>query len=88
MFLCFLTALWFHNVTSLDFGVAFNVFWRHLELSAYKDVYGNKDPLAATRAIQIAERAIKTLQELPGDYRDFYARRIIGRIQSKACSQF
>ncbi|XP_033100128.1 tRNA wybutosine-synthesizing protein 5-like isoform X2 [Anneissia japonica] len=86
----FIPALWFHNVTSLDFGVAVNVFWRHLDPSAYdhKDVYGNKDPLAATRAIQIADRAIKTLHELPDDYRDFYARRIIGKIQSKACSQF
>uniref|UniRef100_A0A090XAE1 JmjC domain-containing protein n=1 Tax=Ixodes ricinus TaxID=34613 RepID=A0A090XAE1_IXORI len=26
----FIPALWFHNMTALDFGVAVNIFWRHL----------------------------------------------------------
>ena len=61
------------------------MFWRHLEAKAYdnKDIYGNKDPVAATRAMQIADRAIKALEELPEEYRDFYARRMVARIQTK-----
>lgn len=49
-----------------------------------KDTYGNKDPLPASRAFQIADRAIKALEELPEEYRDFYARRLINRIEKKA----
>ncbi|NXT93333.1 TYW5 protein, partial [Anhinga rufa] len=48
------------------------------------DTYGNKDPTAASRAIQILDRALKTLEELPEEYRDFYARRMVLRIQEKA----
>ncbi|WAR09939.1 TYW5-like protein [Mya arenaria] len=82
----FIPALWFHNVISLDFGVAVNVFWKHLDDQMYdnKDTYGNKDPLPAGRAFQIADRAIKALEELPEEYRDFYARRLINRIENKA----
>lgn len=62
-----------------------NVFWRHLPAESYdkKDPYGNKDPTAATRALQALERALHTLDELPPDYRDFYGRRMIQRIQSR-----
>ncbi|XP_035754989.1 tRNA wybutosine-synthesizing protein 5 isoform X2 [Egretta garzetta] len=66
----FIPALWFHNVISEEFGVALNVFWKH--------------PTAASRAIQILDRALKTLEELPEEYRDFYARRMVLRIQEKA----
>lgn len=63
-----------------------NVFWKHLDDDMYdnKDTYGNKDPLPASRAFQIADRAIKALEELPEEYRDFYARRLINRIEKKA----
>lgn len=82
----FIPALWFHNVISLEFGVAVNVFWKHLDDDKYdnKDTYGNKDPLPATRAFQIVDRAIKALEELPDVYRDFYARQLIQRIEKKA----
>ncbi|XP_061413585.1 tRNA wybutosine-synthesizing protein 5 isoform X1 [Lethenteron reissneri] len=81
----FIPALWFHNVTSLEFGVAVNVFWRHLPLDAYDrtDTYGNKDPVAAARAVQILERALKTLAELPPDYQHFYGQRMILTVQRK-----
>ena len=71
---------------SLDFGISVNVFWKHLDNKFYdtKDVYGNKDPLPASRAFQIVDRALKTLEELPDGYRDFYARRLMDRIKSKA----
>ena len=83
----FIPALWFHNVVSLDFSVAVNVFWRHLDAKLYdsKDTYGNKDPIPAQRAQQIVDRALKTLEELPDDYRDFYARCMVTRIESKSC---
>ena len=63
-----------------------NVFWRHLKAESYdrKDPYGNKDPVAAAKALQLLERALQALGELPPDYRDFYARRMVLRIQSSA----
>ncbi|KAM4608418.1 tRNA wybutosine-synthesizing protein 5 [Polymixia lowei] len=86
--LLFIPALWFHNTVALQFGVGVNVFWRHLPAESYdkKDPYGNKDPLTATRALQTLERALHTLEELPPDYRDFYGRRMIQRIQQRTYS--
>ncbi|KAM7407875.1 hypothetical protein PAMA_003574 [Pampus argenteus] len=85
--LLFIPALWFHNTLALQFGVGVNVFWRHLPADSYdkKDPYGNKDPVAATRALKALERALHTLDELPPDYRDFYGRRMIQRIQKRTC---
>ncbi|XP_062390078.1 tRNA wybutosine-synthesizing protein 5 isoform X1 [Sardina pilchardus] len=86
--LLFIPALWFHNTLALHFGVGVNVFWRHLPENFYdkKDPYGNKDPVAAARALQALERALGVLDELPADYRDFYARRMVLRIQSRSYS--
>lgn len=85
----FIPSLWFHNVISLDFGVAVNVFWKNLEPKFYdtRDTYGNKDPLPAQKAQQIVDRALKALEELPDDYRDFYARRLVSRIEEKSYKQ-
>ncbi|KAM4626500.1 tRNA wybutosine-synthesizing protein 5 isoform 1-T3 [Discoglossus pictus] len=84
----FIPALWFHNTVAEEFGVGVNVFWKHLPSECYDktDTYGNKDPTAASRAVQILDRALKTLEELPEEYRDFYARRMVLRIQDKAYS--
>ncbi|XP_034780395.2 tRNA wybutosine-synthesizing protein 5 isoform X1 [Acipenser ruthenus] len=84
----FIPALWFHNTLALQFGVGVNIFWRHLPPACYDrtDTYGNKDPMAAARAMQVLERALRTLEELPEEYRDFYARRMVLKIQSKAYS--
>lgn len=62
------------------------MFWKHLPPESYdkKDPYGNKDPVAANRALQALERTLGILEELPPDYRDFYARRMVLRIQSRA----
>ncbi|XP_005099470.1 tRNA wybutosine-synthesizing protein 5 [Aplysia californica] len=81
----FIPALWFHNMTYEDFGVAVNVFWRHLDPSLYdsKDPYGNRDPVPAQRAAQIMDRAMKALEELPEDYRDFYARGLCHKIRNR-----
>jgi len=83
----FVTALWFHNVLNIDCGVAVNVFWRQLSADQYDqtDTYGNKDLVAAARAGQVIDRAIKLLDTLPDDYKDFYARKLIARIESRAC---
>ncbi|KAM6178987.1 tRNA wybutosine-synthesizing protein 5 isoform 2-T2 [Rhynchocyon petersi] len=85
----FIPALWFHNVISEEFGVGVNVFWKHLPSECYDktDTYGNKDPTAASRAAQILDRALKTLADLPEEYRDFYARRMVLHIQDKAYSK-
>ena len=81
----FIPALWFHNVIALDFSVGVNVFWRHLPKNYYdqKDIYGNKDPVAVSRAMQMVDKVIKNLEELPEEYRDFYSRTIVSKIQSK-----
>ncbi|XP_049831261.1 tRNA wybutosine-synthesizing protein 5-like [Schistocerca gregaria] len=85
----FIPALWFHNTLALDNGIAVNVFWKHLpeELYDKKDVYGNKDPIPAARAIQMTENATKLLETLPGEYRDFYCRRMIAILENKLCGQ-
>jgi len=88
IYLCIgVAALWFHNVVNLACGVAVNVFWRHLSPEHYdrSDTYGNKDLVTAARARQIIDRAVSLLDTLPEEYRDFYARKLIARIQSKAC---
>lgn len=81
----FIPALWFHNVQALEFSVAVNTFWRHLDDAVYdkKDVYGNKDLLPAQRAFQLVDKAITTLAELPDEYRDFYAQRLVNNIKSQ-----
>jgi len=81
----FIPSLWFHNVTSVDFGVAVNVFWRHLDSELYdkKDIYGNKDLIPATQSMQMMEKIIKNLDKLPVEYRDFYARRMICTLENK-----
>ncbi|XP_033728056.1 tRNA wybutosine-synthesizing protein 5-like [Pecten maximus] len=81
----FIPALWFHNVIYKDYGVAVNVFWKHLNDSQYdhRDIYGNKDHVPFSRAQQILDRALKTLEELPEEYQSFYGHRLISRIERK-----
>ena len=78
-------ALWFHNVLNEEWGVAVNVFWRHLAEKHYdaKDVYGNRDVVQYTRASQCLERAMTHLRELPAVYADFYARRLVQKLETK-----
>lgn len=81
----FIPALWFHNVTALEFGVAVNVFWRHLGEGFYdgKDTYGNRDPPQVQRAMQVVERAVKMLSELPEEHRQFYSQRLLSHLEGK-----
>lgn len=81
----FIPALWFHHVTALEFAVAVNVFWRQLPTELYdsKDPYGNKDPLPAQRALQMVDRAVKQLDALPDDHKDFYLLRLISSLENK-----
>ena len=75
-----LSALWFHNIKSLDtHAVSVNVFWRHLSADFYepKDVYGNKDLVPFSRTIgQLAKSLNELDKQLPSVYVDFYARRL------------
>ena len=81
----FIPAMWFHNVIALDFSIAINMFYKHIEDNLYdqKDVYGNKDPIPASRAAQMVDKAISMLNELPPEYKDFYSRILISKIESK-----
>ena len=81
----FIPALWFHNMQALEFSVAVNLFWKHLEDSFYdkKDIYGNKDLVQAQRAFQTMDKSLQALKGLPRDYEDFYIRRMISTPQSK-----
>ncbi|CAG5865888.1 tRNA wybutosine-synthesizing protein 5 [Menidia menidia] len=87
--LLFIPALWFHNTLALQFGVGVNVFWRHLPEDSYdkKDPYGNKDPVAAARALHALERALNMIDELPPEYKEFYGQRMIQRIQKRTCCE-
>ena len=75
--------MWFHNVTSLQFGVAINIFWRHLEKDAYdkSDPYGNKDPVVANKAIVLLNKAMKELDSLPDEYKQFYYRQMVSKVK-------
>ncbi|KAJ9601316.1 hypothetical protein L9F63_000538 [Diploptera punctata] len=81
----FIPALWFHNALALDFGIAVNVFWKNLEEKHYdkSDVYGNKDPIPATRALQAVNNGRKQLDNLPREYKDFYIRRMIAMLETE-----
>ena len=76
---------WLHNVKNIDFTVAVNFFWKNLDNSMYatNDVFGNKDLIPAQRAKQILSRALKALEELPPEFREFYGRSMIGIIEEK-----
>ncbi|XP_037512446.1 tRNA wybutosine-synthesizing protein 5 isoform X2 [Rhipicephalus sanguineus] len=81
----FIPALWFHNMTALDFGIAVNVFWRNLDASLYdkKDPYGNKDLIPACNALTSVDKAMKQLQLLPFDCQQFYALKMISHIKER-----
>ena len=82
----YIPALWFHNVTALEFGVAVNIFWKHLSDEFYdsKDTYGNRDPPQVQRAMQVVERAAKMLSGLPSsEYRQFYSTRLLAHLDEK-----
>ena len=83
----FIPALWFHNVVAIEFGIAVNVFWKNLDEKFYdkKDPYGNKDLQPASRSMDILNRALKVLNDLPEEYKDFYARKMMLKIETTAC---
>lgn len=83
----FIPALWFHNVVALEFGIAVNVFWKNLDEHLYnkKDPYGNKDLQPACRSMDILNRALKVLNDMPEEYKDFYARKMILKIKNNSC---
>lgn len=85
----FIPALWFHNVTSIDYSVAVNSFWRGLDDKFYdsKDTYGNKDPPQVQRAMQMVDKAVGLLGELPDTFREFYCQRLIARVREKMTNE-
>jgi len=85
----YIPALWFHNMTAKSFGIAINIFWKNLDQSLYdpKDPYGNKDLLPAAKGLSMLDKVIDQLQVLPDDCRDFYARHMILKLESKCLSK-
>ena len=81
----FIPALWFHNMKATSAGVAINVFWKNLESELYdkKDPYGNKDLLPAAKATRMLDNVWHQLDSLPDEYRDFYGRQLIARLEKK-----
>ncbi|XP_022708966.1 tRNA wybutosine-synthesizing protein 5-like isoform X2 [Varroa jacobsoni] len=86
----FIPALWFHSSICKDFGVAVSCLWRHLERDQYdkKDPLHHKDPMAATRAMDLLAKALKQLEILPDDYRQFYYRMMINKVNEKLPRDF
>lgn len=80
----FIPAMWFHNIVTLDFSVGINVFYKTLDEKFYdqKDIYGNKDLIPAARAMQMVDKAVKMLEDLPLEYRDFYSRLLVRKIEN------
>ncbi|ODM96624.1 tRNA wybutosine-synthesizing protein 5 [Orchesella cincta] len=81
----FIPALWFHNVTALDYSISVNVFWKNLgeELYDKKDPYGNKDLIPAQLGYRTLEKIIGQLHTLSPQYQDFYLRRMIVRLEKR-----
>ena len=80
----FIPAMWFHNVITLDFSVGINVFYKTLDEKLYdpKDIYGNNNLIPAARAMQMVDKAMKVLEDLPSEYRDFYSRLLVSKIEN------
>jgi tRNA wybutosine-synthesizing protein 5 len=72
-------------MTAKDFGIAVNVFWKNLKPEFYdpNDPYGNKDLLPAARGLKMLSNVIGQLKALPDDYKDFYARQLINKLESQ-----
>ena len=46
-------------------------------------IYVYRDHVPAAKSFQSVDNIIKNLEQLPREYRDFYCRRIVQRLQSK-----
>ncbi len=81
----FIPALWFHNMKALDTGVAINLFWKNLDPGLYdkNDPYGNRDLLPGAKAMRMLDNVIRQVNMLPPDYRDFYGRQLMSKLESK-----
>ncbi|GBG26061.1 tRNA wybutosine-synthesizing protein 2-like [Hondaea fermentalgiana] len=89
----YIPALWPHNARAKTASVAVNVFWRSLDTSFYgaKDLYGNRDPLPAERALALVQEASDLLgaaqdngNVLPWQFRQFYAHIAAGKLLQNA----
>lgn len=83
----FIPANWAHFVACEAEGgpsVALNVFWAAAgegPAAAERDVYGNADPPAATRALEAAGEAEAALLALPPSARGFFKARILAALE-------
>jgi len=47
-----------------------------------KDLYGNKDLVLGTKAMEEASTLTQSLMQIPEYYREFYARRVLQNIKT------
>lgn len=86
----FIPALWFHNMKAIDAGIAINVFWKNLQDDSFydkKDPYGNKDVVPGAKALRMLDNVWHQLDDLPEEFRDFYGRKLIARLEAKCLSK-
>lgn len=87
----YIPALWHHNVLAEEgeLTVSVNVFWRDMEPGMYakKDLYGNRDPLAAEAAAAAVEATVKALEQLPPHYHRFYGQRCMRQLAQRLHSE-
>jgi hypothetical protein len=57
------------------------------EMYDKKDPYGNKDLLPAAKSMRMLDNVWHQLDSLPEQYRDFYGRQLIARLEQKCLSK-
>lgn len=71
----FIPSLWFHNVTSENFTISINTFWKDGKiLTQYDpdDIYGNRHLIYANKALKDMKKGITNLNSLPSKFSKFY----------------
>lgn len=83
----FIPSFWFHNVTSLEFSIGINIFWKNASLALDEvydksDSYGNKDLIPGKTSLNEIDKALKHIQKLPIKYQLFYSHLMINKINN------
>ena|SRR5271170_837468 len=82
----YIPPLWAHATKPLTPNVGVNVFWKSFRDEDYgsgRDVYGNRDLVPYLEGRKFIERIGLGFNNLDGDAREFYIRRLIAELESK-----
>ncbi|CAG0896160.1 unnamed protein product [Cyprideis torosa] len=75
----FIPSLWFHNVRSQSFTIAVNTFFKTESDAFYdpKDLYGNRDLVPCQKALELQQKALKSLNVISSPtVKEFYLRQM------------